>query len=189
MASGKPYEDKTEFHSGECHGSKQVNCVPCSAVPLIHSSIDLHPTGQEPRQEQGGLSPTTVPSSAIELCVTLPETFPDSSEEDQRGESQSDEDCPLSAIEVMSDYDHSAVKIRKTGGCKGRKLKPKHVKVKPNAFIALPIKSSSIKKQVENLQYHLITKEPRIKDTLIPLNKLHITLMVIRLETENDIVR
>lgn len=67
--------------------------------------------------------------------------------------------------------------------------KAKRDKPIPNAFIALPIKSQGMRDQIEQLHHHMLQKDPKLKPLLIPLNRLHITLMVLKLDTQQDIDR
>lgn len=101
--------------------------------------------------------------------------------------------CSLFSIDVES------LVLEGTDGRPKRKLptdrkvkkrkKVKHDRPIPNAFIALPVKSQIMRDQIEQLHYHMLQKDPKLKPLLIPLNRLHITLMVLKLDTQQDIDR
>lgn len=158
--------------------------VPYSAVPTTISTPDLMPT-------DFSIVDSTVPCSAIDsrsfastgasFHCSVPEV---SSDEDE---------CPLSAIdveEIVSEDSSKNSKFRKSND--GYRLKPKKYKVErvvPNAFVALPVKSVGVCSQIEHLHRHLILKEPKIHNVLVPINRMHITLMVMKLDSDDDIKR
>lgn len=65
----------------------------------------------------------------------------------------------------------------------------KEKSISPNAFVAIPVKSVSVSLQIEYLHHHMLQKEPKVRNILIPLNRLHITLMVMRLDDQESIER
>ena len=56
----------------------------------------------------------------------------------------------------------------------------------PNAFVSMRVPSPSIRQGLEEVQKWMVEKDPDIKPALTSLNKLHITLSVIRLENEEE---
>ena len=169
--------------SSSSSGVNKKRAVPYSAVPTAIPTSDSMPTDLS-------VVDSTVPCSAVDsrffasagasLHCSMPEV---SSDEDE---------CPLSAIdveEIIEDGMKSS-KFRKSND--GNRLKPKKHKIKhitPNAFVALPVKSASVCSQIEDLHRHLISKEPKIHNVLMPINRMHITLMVIKLDNDDDIMR
>ena len=85
--------------------------------------------------------------------------------------------------------DPGSSKSTKTGGKKGtdsaEKTKvPK--KPSPNAFVSLRIGSPSIRSGLEEVQRSMVEKDRAVKGVLTSLNKLHVTLSVIRLENKEE---
>lgn len=67
---------------------------------------------------------------------------------------------------------------------KGNGSTPK--KPTPNAFVSLRVSSPSIHKGLQAVQDGMVAKDKAVRSALTSLDKLHITLSVIRLETEED---
>ena len=65
----------------------------------------------------------------------------------------------------------------------------KSQRIRPNSFVAVRISSPSIRKQIEHVQNHMIQNDVSLKRVMTSLKKLHITLMVLRMDTEIDIER
>lgn len=65
----------------------------------------------------------------------------------------------------------------------------KSQRIRPNSFVAVRISSPSIRKQIEHVQDHMIQNDVSLKRVMTSLKKLHITLMVLRMDTETDIER
>ena len=145
---------------------------------------------------------TKVPKSSLPLVSTL--TVPCSAIDGESlgtdasrhcsVSSEEDDEFPLSAIDVDGIFSDEVVtkdaKFRKCNdGKRIKSKKPKIERVVPNAFVALPIKSVMIRSQIEQLHQHLLSKEPKIQNLLVPINRMHITLMVIKLDSEDDIER
>ena len=105
----------------------------------------------------------------------------------------SDESCPLFSMDVESlvlEGTDRRSKRKLPSDRKAKKIKKaKQDRPIPNAFIALPIKSLGMRDQIEQLHHHMLQKDPKLKPLLIPLNRLHITLMVLKLDTQQDIDR
>ena len=60
---------------------------------------------------------------------------------------------------------------------------------KPNAFVSIRIPSVEIRRKLQEVQDGMLARERRMKSNLVPLEKLHITLMVLRLEEGEAIER
>ncbi|KAL4235887.1 positive regulation of delayed rectifier potassium channel [Mactra antiquata] len=59
----------------------------------------------------------------------------------------------------------------------------------PNYFVALQIKDSKIKSTLQEVQDSIISKNKQLTPAVTKVTKLHITLMVLCLETEDDMKR
>ena len=59
----------------------------------------------------------------------------------------------------------------------------------PNAFVSVRIPSMEIHDKLKEIQGSMLATDERARHVLVPLNKLHLTLMVLRLEEEEDIKR
>ncbi|XP_072008290.1 uncharacterized protein [Engystomops pustulosus] len=62
-------------------------------------------------------------------------------------------------------------------------------RVRPNYFVAIPITNDEILDLIEDVQEHILLKEPKLLRALIPAEKVHITILVAHLRTEDDIKR
>ncbi len=60
-------------------------------------------------------------------------------------------------------------------------------RVRPNAFVAVRIPSVQIRKGLESVQGAVVSFDRRLKDSLTSLDKLHLTLLVLRLGDNDDI--
>ena len=64
--------------------------------------------------------------------------------------------------------------------------KPKKL---PNYFLALKVDDAVIHEKVKEVQEHIINEEPLFKHVLIAIPTLHLTLLVMRLENEEEIAK
>ena len=70
------------------------------------------------------------------------------------------------------------------------KSKPKKAKKPlPNAFVSVRIPSAEIRGKMKEIQDAMLEKEKKVKSTLVSLDKLHITLMVLRIDGEEPLER
>ena len=93
----------------------------------------------------------------------------------------------LSGDTATSDSDASTSKHSKRGEKSSGKEKgstPK--KPSPNAFVSLRVSSPLIHKGLQAVQEGMVGKDEAVRSALTSLDKLHITLSVIRLENEDD---
>ncbi|XP_051511306.1 A-kinase anchor protein 7 isoform X3 [Myxocyprinus asiaticus] len=90
----------------------------------------------------------------------------------------------------------SSVKKKRKRGESGRvgseedgdgKKKKKKETARPNYFVSVPITNPKIKQTVEDLQNLVIEKDSRLSRALIPVNTLHITLLVTHLSTQEQV--
>ena len=56
----------------------------------------------------------------------------------------------------------------------------------PNAFVSLRIRSPSIRRGLEEVQNSMVEKDKDVKSVLTSLDKLHVTLSIIRLESREE---
>ena len=77
----------------------------------------------------------------------------------------------------------------------GSKRRSKHPQIRqetrakpasPDAFLSLRIQSPQIRASFEEVQQVLVEKDPKLKGALVSLDKLHITLMVMKLGKDVD---
>ncbi|KAK7150850.1 hypothetical protein R3I93_011946 [Phoxinus phoxinus] len=69
----------------------------------------------------------------------------------------------------------------------GDKKKKKEVVTRPNYFISVPITNPEIKQVVQDVQKLVLEKDSRLSRTLIPVDTLHITLLVAHLKTQEQV--
>ncbi|KAL1254739.1 hypothetical protein QQF64_016968 [Cirrhinus molitorella] len=88
----------------------------------------------------------------------------------------------------------SSVKKRKRGdGSRveseedGDKKKKKKETTRPNYFVSVPITNPEIKQAVQDVQKLVLEKDSRLSRALIPVDTLHITLLVTHLSTQEQI--
>lgn len=56
---------------------------------------------------------------------------------------------------------------------------------RPNAFVSIRIPSSQIRSKLEEIQQAMVEFEPSLKSSMVSLDKLHVTLMVLKLNQED----
>lgn len=56
----------------------------------------------------------------------------------------------------------------------------------PNAFIGIRVTLREIGDRVKRLQKDIVKEDPRLKQFLFPVVKLHVTMMAIRLDTSEQ---
>ena len=84
-----------------------------------------------------------------------------------------------------------------TVGHSDGKFRTKHEKhttettmnITPNAFVGVRIPSDEIRAKIEEVQQMLLTKDQRLQPTFVATGKNHITLMVMRLDGQEEIER
>jgi len=59
----------------------------------------------------------------------------------------------------------------------------------PNAFVSVRIPSAEIRDKLEEIQEAIVARDNKLQSTLVSLDKLHLTLFVIRLESEAEVER
>ncbi|XP_061452781.1 uncharacterized protein LOC133370213 isoform X2 [Rhineura floridana] len=77
----------------------------------------------------------------------------------------------------------------KEHGCEEQTISKKHRRDMPNYFVAIPITNDQILDKVEDVQELIITKEPDLLRALIPVQTMHLTIIVAHLKTEDDVKR
>ena len=65
----------------------------------------------------------------------------------------------------------------------------KHRKPFPNAFVSVRVPSVEVCDKLKEVQEGMLAIDKRARQVLVPLQMLHITLVVLMLETETDIQR
>lgn len=93
-----------------------------------------------------------------------------------------DEDSPIAK--------KAARRTRKSRAETTSSRKKKRVeKVSPNAFVSVRISSAEICSRLRAVQDGMITANERLSKVLVPIEKSHITLMVLRVDSDEDIER
>ncbi|XP_025032390.1 uncharacterized protein LOC112542829, partial [Python bivittatus] len=59
----------------------------------------------------------------------------------------------------------------------------------PNYFVAIPITNDQILDKIEDVQEFIFTQVPKLLKALVPIETMHLTIIVIHLKTEDDIKR
>ncbi|XP_067272773.1 A-kinase anchor protein 7-like isoform X2 [Pseudorasbora parva] len=70
---------------------------------------------------------------------------------------------------------------------KKKKKKKKKEAAQPNYFISVPITNPEIKQAVQEVQKMVLEKDSRLSRALIPVDTLHITLLVAHLKTQEQV--
>ncbi|KAJ6662174.1 hypothetical protein lerEdw1_012640 [Lerista edwardsae] len=70
-----------------------------------------------------------------------------------------------------------------------RTVSKKHGREAPNYFVAIPITNDQILDKIEDVQELIFTKEPGLLKALIPVQTMHLTIIVAHLRTEDDLKR
>ncbi|KAK9956018.1 hypothetical protein ABG768_013776 [Culter alburnus] len=69
----------------------------------------------------------------------------------------------------------------------GDKKKKKKEAARPNYFVSVPITNPEIKQAVQDMQKLVLEKDSRLSRALIPVDTLHITLLVAHLKTQEQV--
>ena len=56
----------------------------------------------------------------------------------------------------------------------------------PNAFVSVRVPSWRVKSKLQEVQDAMVEIEPCLKSCLVSLDKLHVTMMVLRLNDEEE---
>lgn len=59
----------------------------------------------------------------------------------------------------------------------------------PNAFVSVRIPSAEIRTKLGEVQQAMVAHDKMLQFTLVSLDKLHLTLFVLRLDSEEEIKR
>lgn len=107
---------------------------------------------------------------------------------------EDDDDNPFSQLLLFSESENDdAVPLKTTKKKKQRKARSKlpaggkrkktERKI-PDSFVAVRFSSPELRHKLELVQQHMVEIDKKVKPTLIPLVKLHITLMTLRLNND-----
>ena len=109
-----------------------------------------------------------------------------------------DNDNPFSHLLLFSDNDNTDDKpLRASKKKQWHKAKPKPPvggrgkkteRVTPDSFVAVRFSSPELKHKLEVVQQHMTEMDKKLKPALIPLVKLHITLMTLRLSNDTSLI-
>ncbi|XP_072269410.1 uncharacterized protein [Pyxicephalus adspersus] len=60
---------------------------------------------------------------------------------------------------------------------------------RPNYFVAIPVTNDQILDLIEDLQEHIVSKEPKLMKALIPAERVHLTILVAHLKGDEEVKR
>ncbi|NXC26298.1 AKA7G protein, partial [Campylorhamphus procurvoides] len=69
----------------------------------------------------------------------------------------------------------------------GQEVSKKRSRDAPNYFVAIPITDDQILDRIEDLQEHIFSKEPDLWRALLPIQTMHLTIIVAHLGTEEEV--
>ncbi|NXU83527.1 AKA7G protein, partial [Xiphorhynchus elegans] len=69
----------------------------------------------------------------------------------------------------------------------GQEVSRKRSRDAPNYFVAIPITNDQILNRIEDLQEHIFSKEPDLWRALLPIQTMHLTIIVAHLGTEEEV--
>ena len=119
---------------------------------------------------------------------------------DQNNQDSEDDYNPFSHLQLFSDDKSDGTpaplktskkrrrrkaKSKPTSGGDGRK---KTEKIIPDSFVAVRFSSHDLQQKLEVVQQHMIAMDKKLKPTMIPLVKLHITLMTLQLNNDRSLI-
>ncbi|XP_056620034.1 A-kinase anchor protein 7-like isoform X2 [Triplophysa dalaica] len=107
-------------------------------------------------------------------------------------------ELPFSNTEIWTELgftgSKSSVKLKRKRGESGRveseedgDKKKKKQALRPNYFVSVPITNPKIKEAVEEVQKLVLERDARLSRALIPVNTIHITLLVTHLSTQQQL--
>ncbi|NXA47060.1 AKA7G protein, partial [Nothocercus julius] len=69
----------------------------------------------------------------------------------------------------------------------GQEIPKKHLRDIPNYFVSIPITDDQILDRIEDVQELIFTKEPDLSRALLPVQTMHLTIIVAHLGTEDEV--
>lgn len=107
-----------------------------------------------------------------------------------------DNDNPFSHLLLFSDDDTDSKPLKASKKKQWRKAKSKPPndgrrkteRITPDSFIAVRFSSPELRHKLGVVQQHMIEIDKKLKPTLIPLVKLHVTLMTLRLNNNTSLI-
>ncbi|NXM79026.1 AKA7G protein, partial [Serilophus lunatus] len=69
----------------------------------------------------------------------------------------------------------------------GQEVSKKHPREAPNYFVAIPIMDDQILDRIEDVQELIFSKEPDLLRALLPIQTMHLTIIVAHLGTEEEV--
>ncbi|KAL8182291.1 UNVERIFIED_CONTAM: hypothetical protein K2H54_051607 [Gekko kuhli] len=78
---------------------------------------------------------------------------------------------------------------QKVYGYKKQTAPKRCIRDAPNYFVAIPVTNDQILDKIEDVQELIFTKEPDLLRALIPVQAVHLTIIVAHLRTEDDVKR
>ncbi|XP_026089666.1 A-kinase anchor protein 7 isoform X1 [Carassius auratus] len=174
---------------------------PLHAIDQKHTMEEINNNSVSTRQEQSTTQQiNTTKVKKVKKAKKEPKRAAGQKQKQKEAESASSlmDELPFSSTEVwkelgFSSADSSVKKKRKRGdGARveteedGEKKKKKET-ARPNYFVSVPIMNPEIKQAVQGVQKLLLEKDSRLSRALIPVDTLHITLLVTHLSTQEQL--
>ncbi|XP_052390640.1 A-kinase anchor protein 7 isoform X5 [Carassius gibelio] len=174
---------------------------PLHAIDQKHTMEEINNNSVSTRQEQSTTQQiNTTKVKKVKKAKKEPKRAAGQKQKQKEVESASSlmDELPFSSTEVwkelgFSSADSSVKKKRKRGdGARveteedGEKKKKKET-ARPNYFVSVPITNPEIKQAVQGVQKLLLEKDSRLSRALIPVDTLHITLLVTHLSTQEQL--
>lgn len=97
--------------------------------------------------------------------------------------------CEQSAMEIAKCKTRWSHKRLKKASTKEEKFSKSDRKPSPNAFVSVRIPSAEIRTKLGEVQQAMVAHDKMLQFTLVSLDKLHLTLFVLRLDSEEEIKR
>ena len=158
---------------------------------------DGHPIDQHKHLVARDLPPVDTDMQSINHDEESVDQDKESVNQEQWQDSENS-DNPFSHLVLFSDNDDSDGKPLKASKKKQRcktKSKPlggggskKTERIIPDSFIAVRFSSPELRHKLEVVQQHMTEMDKKLKPTLIPLVKLHVTLMTLRLNNDGTLI-
>ena len=97
--------------------------------------------------------------------------------------------CEQSAMEVAKYKKRWSHKRLKKASTREEKFSKSDRKPFPNAFVSIRIPSAEIRTKLGEIQQAMVAHDKTLQSTLVSLDRLHLTLFVLRLDSEEDTKR
>lgn len=155
---------------------------------------DIHSIDQQRHSTDQDVQPMDVDMQSVNQDK---ESSDQGCQENQLLDQDSEDDNPFSHLLLLSDSDNNDNIPLKTSKKKCRKAKPssggggsrrKAERITPDSFVAVQFSSPELRHKLELVQQHMVKMDKKLKPTMIPLVKLHVTLMTLQLNNDESLI-